>query len=111
MSTSYDFTVTRNDTFNGTQFTITVNSTLLDLTGYSIKMAVKSKIKKDSVLTLTSTSGITISNSTAGVFQVDSQIFTQPAGKYVYDIQLTSSSGVVKTYVSGNFDILPDITE
>jgi hypothetical protein len=114
MATTYNFPDhIKGDTYDGTQFTITVNSVALDLTGASIKMALK--LEKDQAtadLELTTTDGgITISNPpTSGIFSVAKQIIDVAVGKYFYDIQITLQDETVKTYISGRWKITQDIT-
>lgn len=107
----------KGDTFDGVVFTVSVNSTPLDLTGASLKMTlVKQAPQKDikvktPVLTLTSPlGGLSLVNGPAGRFQIDKQIINVPPDVYAYDIQITLSDGTVKTYISGTWKILPDIT-
>jgi hypothetical protein len=61
-------------------------------------------------LTSVSSAGITITNATSGLFKINEQIVDIPVDTYQYDIQITFSSGVVKTYIAGSFNITPEIT-
>jgi hypothetical protein len=61
-------------------------------------------------LTSVASAGITITNATGGLFKINQQIINIEVFNYIYDIQLTLASGVVKTYVSGTFSITPEIT-
>ena len=108
-----NFTHIKGDTFDEVAFSIKINNIAVNLTGATIKMQLK---KNDNltipILSLTSvaSAGITITSSTNGLFKINSQIIDIEPFNYVYDIQFTLASGVVKTYVSGNFIIVKDIT-
>jgi hypothetical protein len=108
-----NFTHIKGDTFDLVAFSIKINNVVLDLTGATIKMQLK-KNSNDVVPSLSLTSvgsaGITITNATGGLFKINQQIINIEVFNYVYDIQLTLASGVVKTYVSGTFSITPEIT-
>jgi hypothetical protein len=110
MANSYDITTINNDTYDGVNFQIFVNSTELNLTSYTLKMQVKKKVGDTAIFTLTSTNGLTITDSTAGKFKINEQIFSGTPDNYIYDIQMTSTSGRVKTYISGNFILTGDVT-
>lgn len=107
------FTHIKGDTFDEVAFSIAINGVPVDLTGATIKMQLK---KNDNllipILSLTSagSAGITITSPTGGLFKINSQIIDIEAFNYVYDIQFTLASGVVKTYISGNFIIQKDVT-
>jgi hypothetical protein len=108
-----NFTHIKGDTFDEVAFSIKINNVVLDLTGAVIKMQLK-KNSNDTVPALSFTSvssaGITITNATGGLFKINQQIINIEVFNYVYDIQLTLASGVVKTYVSGTFSITQEIT-
>ena len=108
-----NFTHIKGDTFDLVAFSIKINNVVLDLTGATIKMQLK-KNSTDVVpalsLTSVASAGITITNATGGLFKINQQIINIEVFNYVYDIQLTLASGVVKTYVSGTFSITPEIT-
>lgn len=108
--TTYDFSHKRGDTYNGAEFTITVNSSPLDLTGASFLCQFKSTPLSAPVLTFTLGAGISLVTPAAGVFKFDSQIINLPAGSYVYDVQITLANGTVKTYISGTMTIIEDVS-
>ena len=108
-----NFTHIKGDTFDEVAFSIKINNVVLDLTGAVIKMQLK-KNSTDVVPSLSFTSvaaaGITITNATGGLFKINQQIINIDVFNYVYDIQLTLASGVIKTYVSGTFSVTQEIT-
>jgi len=108
-----NFSHIKGDTFDEVAFSIKINNVALDLTGATIKMQLKkSSDLSTASLSLTSvgSAGITITSPTSGLFKINEQIIDIEVFNYAYDIQLTLASGVVKTYVSGTFNITKEIT-
>ena len=108
-----NFTHKKGDTFDEVAFSLKINNVVVNLTGAVIKMQLKKNDDPSvSYLSLTSvaSAGITITSPTAGLFKINSQIIDIEPFNYVYDIQITYASGIVKTYVSGNFNITKDVT-
>jgi len=96
---SYNFSHIKGDTYDGARFTVTVNGTLLDLTGAHILCQFRKDSDSDPILTWTDGAGITIIS--AGVFEFDAQIIDIPVDQYEFDVQITTFVGVVKTYIRG----------
>jgi hypothetical protein len=108
-----NFTHIKGDTFDEVAFSIKINNVDLDLTGATIKMQLKRPADLTvAILSITSvaSAGITITNPSGGLFKINEQIIDIEVFNYAYDIQLTLASGVVKTYVSGTFNITKEIT-
>lgn len=110
-----DFRHLKGDTFDEVNFEVKINNVAVDLTGAVLKM----QLRKDAydhttapTLSLTSVAnaGITITQPTLGKFKINQQIIDIEVFNYFYDIQLTFSNGVVKTYVNGFFDVLIDVS-
>jgi hypothetical protein len=101
----------RGDTWGGiNSITFTVNGSALPLTGAAVKMEFREDIDAPPILTLsTETSSIVIGQA-PGVLQIPPKLINIPFGKYQYDLQITFANGVVKTYMSGTWEIVPDIT-
>lgn len=97
----------KNDTFNGVSFTVNVNSSPLNLTSGNIIASFRRGY--DDPRTLITGSGITITNEASGQFRIDSSVINWPAGLYNYDIQITLSTGAVKSYIKGTWNIIQDI--
>jgi hypothetical protein len=110
---SLQFTHIKGDTFDEVAFQLKINTTVVNLTGATIRMQLR-KSYSDTVaalsLTSVSSAGITITNATNGEFKINTQIIDIPVYNYVYDIQITLASGVVKTYVQGGFNITNEVT-
>jgi hypothetical protein len=108
-----NFTHTKGDTFNEVAFEVKKNGTAINLTGATIKMQLRkcySDVTPALALTSVSSAGITITGASAGQFKINAQIIDIEVFNYVYDIQFTLSSGEVKTYVKGGFNIIPEVT-
>lgn len=110
MATTYNISVLNGDTYAGCNFTITVNSAALNLTGAAIKMQVRKQREEAVVLELSTGSGITITTAAEGKFKINEQVISCAVGVYLYDIQITLSGGNIKTYIKGTFTVLGDIT-
>ena len=108
-----NFTHTKGDTFNEVAFEVKKNGTALNLTGATIKMQLRkdyNDVTPTLSLTSVSNAGLTITNATSGHFKINEQIINIEVFNYVYDIQFTLSSGEVKTYVKGGFNVTPEVT-
>lgn len=110
---SLQFTHIKGDTFDEVAFQLKINEEEVDLTGATIKMQLR-KCYSDTTaalsLTSVSSAGITITDAVTGQFKINSQIIDIEVYNYVYDIQITLASGVVKTYVQGGFNITNEVT-
>ena len=107
----------KNDTFGGVLITITINSIALDLTtASSINMDLRLPpvtVTSPIVEHYSTTTGDIVidANPTLGKFTVlKDTIIDVAANTYRYDIEIQFTSGVVKTYVGGNWRILQDVT-
>jgi len=110
---SLQFKHIKGDTFDEVAFQLKINDSAVNLTGAVIKMQLR-KCYTDTTaalsLTSVSSAGITITNASEGRFKINTQIIDIEVYNYVYDIQITLSSGVVKTYVQGGFNITNEVT-
>lgn len=110
---SLQFTHIKGDTFDEVAFQLKINEEVVDLTGAVIKMQLRKKYSDTTAalsLTSVSSAGITITNAATGQFKINAQIIDIEVYNYVYDIQITLASGVVKTYVQGGFNITNEVT-
>lgn len=109
---SLNFQTIKGDTFEEVTFEVKINNVAVDLTDAIIKMQLRKS--KCGVIGLSLTSednaGLTILNALNGLFCINKQIINIEAYNYVYDIQITFADGVVKTWISGNFQIIEDVT-
>ncbi|NCC99966.1 MAG: hypothetical protein EOL95_09755 [Bacteroidia bacterium] len=110
---TYDFNLVQGDDLTKT-FTITVNSVAKDLTDYTINMQIRKDYNSSPYLSLSTGSGITLSDPTNGEFTVtitdaQSKLFNFVTA--IYDIQLTDTSGLKKTYVKGTITLIKEVTK
>jgi hypothetical protein len=115
MSYRYDFRRhRRGDTFDGVNFTVLLaNEVPVDLTGASIEAQFRYGSKRGELsLTLsTDNGGIAITDDINGKFSLPAFIVDfEKSGEYFYDIQITFPAGTIKTWVSGAWEILDDVT-
>ena len=100
----------KGDTFSGVEFEVIVNANPKDLTNTGIKVYFRRESKTGAVQkSIANGTGITKSDPTNGIFQIDPFTVDFPAGTYYYDIQF-NDSGVINTYVGGYWNILQDVT-
>ena len=108
----YNIKCPQGATFDKT-FTITVNGSAMNLTGYTAAMQVRETYDSSStVLSLTSGTGITL-GGTAGTIAVlvSSTATTALAdGFYSYDLEITSGGGVTDRLLQGKFVVTPQVT-
>lgn len=107
----YNVQIWRNDTWSQV-FSILANSVAVNLTGCTITIQVRKTATASSIdLTLsTSDSSITIGGTSFNVITLNKKV-TISAGSYLYDMNVSFPSGVVKTYVWGTFFVQEDITK
>jgi hypothetical protein len=114
MATTYDFPDhIKGDTMEAVTFTITVNAVALNLTGASARMDVRESLKGKQLVRYTSavSGGLTIvAPATDGKLRFDEAIIDLPVGTHNYDIEITLADASVKTYISGTWTIVQDIT-
>ena len=79
-----------------------------NVTGYSVKLQIRSQIDNSIILGLTVGSGITLTTPSAGLvtYQITgTQTAAIPAGTYNYGIKATSSGGINYDWVDGTLTI------
>jgi len=101
----------KGDTFNGVEFEMKLNGVVIDLTDCVILIQFKVNTYAKPVLILTNGSGLEINDPTNGKFKILPQIVDIEAARYIYDVQFTFITGVIKTYLSGSWSIINDITK
>jgi len=112
---TYNFkTHVRGDGFNGVQFTLSniTTATPIDLTAAIIRCQFRKGSKSGGLsLDLSIGNGITVDDAVNGTFTLDAISSMELAVSiYYYDVEVTFSSGVVKTYVQGVLEIVNDVT-
>lgn len=92
-------------TFEGVQFTVTVNASPFDISGGSVELVLASVENKR--YTMSSVKGdFSITDGVNGVFQMNSQIINIVPGTYYGSIFLTTSSGTKKAYIKVRWTLL-----
>jgi hypothetical protein len=101
----------RGDTYGPIVFYFNdISGHAIPLDGVSSSVQVKNKITKCTAMEWsTANSGIFISGNQVTLNPMDSASMEVPADTYDYDFQI-NSSGIVKTYLRGDFVILPDVS-
>jgi hypothetical protein len=107
---TYDIEAKQGDTWDGRQFVISKNGEALNLTGATITMQVRSTRTTPSIVMFVTPTQITLDAPLLGTFTVQPTVIAAAAGVYQYDIQIVWLSGVVKTYIGGQFTIYEDVT-
>jgi hypothetical protein len=109
----YNVTMYQGATFD-LSLTWNVNSSPVDLTGYTSRMQVRSSFASDTtILNLTSGSGITL-GGTAGTILINATAATTAGvatGQYVYDLELVSGGSAVTRLIKGTFIVDPEVTK
>jgi hypothetical protein len=101
----------RGDTWDGiNSISISVNGIPIVLSGAEVKMDFRQSIDSPTALTF-STADNTIILVNSNTIRIPAREIKIPFSKYYYDLQVTYPTGVVKTYMSGHWSIVPDITE
>lgn len=109
---THNFEILQGETWTRT-LTWKVDGTAVDLTGYTARMQVRQKVTSaDTLLSLTSASGITLGGSagtiTLSVSAVDTAAMTWREG--VYDLELVSGGGEVTRLIEGRITVSPEVT-
>jgi hypothetical protein len=112
MAGSYDFTIEQGATFN-LLMTWKIDNIAVNLTNYTARLQARIDVDEtDTILSLTTGSGITLGGA-AGTITLDqsaAQTAVLPKGEYVYDLELQSSSGVVTRLLQGELNISAEVT-
>jgi len=109
MSGKYNIVADQGATFN-LNFTIATDGVALNLTGYTFAMQVRRSTNSSTTL-LSLTSATMTSVGTVAVTVSAATMNDVPAGRWVYDIELTSSGGEVTRYLEGRFIVKAQVTQ
>lgn len=95
--------------------TYAIDGVLVNLAGYTADMKVRPDAASTTLITeFSTTNGRIVLNATTGLIEItmtatDSALL--PIGEYVYDLNVTSSGGVVSKLLRGGFVVLDPVTE
>ena len=98
----------------GTDFTVTVDVSdatggILDLTGYSASAKIRKTYGSSTKVDFATSTG-TPSQGKVNMSLTDAQTSALESGRYVYDLNITSGSGVTTRVVEGQAIITPGVT-
>ena len=93
------------------EFTESDNVTPLDISGWVFKLEIKStkyhgSIDAGNYLKLIMGSGLSVASNVLSI----NKILALKEGVYVYDVEATKLDGTVKTYLRGQLNVKPDVT-
>ena len=109
MSGKYNIVAEQGATFN-LNFTVETDGTPWNLTGYTFAMQVRrSSSATTTLLNLTSATMTSVGHVSATVSAAT--MATVPAGRWVYDIELTSAGAEVTRILEGRFIVTPEVTQ
>jgi hypothetical protein len=108
----YNIKCPQGATFDKT-FTVSINGSRLNLTGYTAAMQVRETYDSTStILSLTNGSGITLGGTAGTIAILVSSTATTALtdGFYSYDLEITSGGGVTDRLLQGKFVVTPQVT-
>lgn len=106
-----DYEIWQGDTWTPGTITAKVNNQVIDFTGYAAKMEIRNAISNEVILTLTSpSSGIALTDQGIITLSMTSTQTNSLNGQYIYDLQVISPTGNIRTYIFGSITVLLDIT-
>jgi hypothetical protein len=102
----------RGDTWDGiNSIVIKVSGTPINFTDCEVAMQLRESVDAPVALTLsTENSAIEVLTPGATAVRILPFIVDIPYGKYYYDLQVTTNTGYIKTYMAGYWPIVSDIT-
>lgn len=108
-----DYEHRQGDTWQPGTITCDVSGTVINFTGWTATMELRSAISNDVSLTLTSTPPVGITMTTLGVITLSMTAEQTKVllGEYRYDLELTRPDGSIKTFTYGTITITKDTTE
>ncbi len=109
MSGKYNIVADQGATFN-LNFTVATDGTPWNLTSYTFAMQVRRSANSSNTL-LNITSATMNSSGSVAVTVSATTMNTIPAGRWVYDIELTSSGGQVTRILEGRFIVKAQVTQ
>ena len=107
---SYDLAIYAGDSYQW-QFNLWTDSTKttpIDLTGATVMAQIRDQPTPTGVIIVSFTTSITLPNQ---IFLTLTAALSAQAANGVWDLQVTSSTGWVSTFVGGKVTVTPDVTE
>lgn len=112
MAGSYNIVADQGATWNF-NFTVDTDGTPWNLTGYTLAMMVKeSTAVTTAYLDLPDDGTVTLNSSgEVSITVTATKMATIPAGRWYYDLELTSGGGVVTRLLEGRFIVNAEVTD
>lgn len=108
MATKANITIDQGTTFSTTITLADEDSVLIDLTGYTANSQIRKHYSSSNSQSFSVTLGGV--QGTVALSLTSTQTSNLTAGRYVYDVELTSSSNVVSRIVEGIVTVTPEVT-
>lgn len=89
-------------------FALTLDNVAINLSTAQVLIEVKQGCSNTVLFTASIGNGITISGAGSNVINV-SKLVNLDAGNYEYILKVTYATGIVKTYIWGNYNVYTDI--
>lgn len=108
----YNYTILQGDTLSNAPVW-KINSTPVNVTGYSAKMQVRRAVDGSLVVELSSANGRIAVGTTDGKFTLAltaGETAALPTGQFLYDLEVTAPDATVTTLLHGGFTINPQVT-
>lgn len=104
-----DIKIWRNDTWIQV-YALTANNVPISLVGATVYIQVRKGCDSTLALTVTNGNGATIGGVSNNEITVN-KLVNIDKGTYKWDMQVTLSSGAVRTYLEGQFIVYDDVTK
>lgn len=108
MATKANITIDQGTTFSTTITLADEDNVLIDLTGYTANSQIRKHYSSSNSQSFSVTLGGV--QGTVALSLTSTQTSNLTAGRYVYDVELTSSSNVVSRIVEGIVTVTPEVT-
>jgi hypothetical protein len=108
MATKANITIDQGTTFSTTITLADEDNVLIDLTGYTANSQIRKHYSSSNSQSFSVTLGGIQGTMTLSL--TSTQTSNLIAGRYVYDVELTSSSNVVSRIVEGIVTVTPEVT-
>jgi len=110
---TYDFRIDAGADFTRT-FTWLHAGTAVDLTGYIARMQLRRSYKDPTAAFEFSSDGspaeITLDNEGVITLTIENAITNEMSGKYIYDLELTDTDGLITRLIEGTITTAPQVT-
>lgn len=105
----WDIAMWRNDYWVQV-YSLTLDSNPIDLQNATVNIQIRKGCGGTLALSLTNGNGVTITGANNNQVSI-SKLVDIEKGMYRWDMQITYASGVVKTYIEGDFEVQDDVTK